>query len=263
MADDITQWLEGLGLGQYAQAFAENDIDFDVLPRLSDDHLEKLGLSLGDRLRLLDAVTALASDAPTPALPDAMSQSTDAIANTGERRRVAVLFVDLVGFTRLSNATDPEEVHDLLGTYFEAVDRVVIDHGGHIDKHIGDAVMGVFGAPISHGNDTERAVRAALEVHSALEEITRNLGREFRAHIGIATGEVVASGTGSSDHREYTVTGSSVNLASRLVSVAQPGETLLSDAARREVAQIADCTLHGEVSVKGFDQPIRAWCVRS
>src|SRR5690242_4184031 len=90
-------------------------------------------------------------------------------SSAGERRQVTVLFADITGYTRLSSQIDPEELHALLGRYFGLVDRVIRDFGGTVDKHIGDAVMGVFGAPVSHGNDPERAVRAALGIHEAMQ----------------------------------------------------------------------------------------------
>src|SRR4029077_2611413 len=87
-------------------------------------------------------------------------------ASAGERRQVAVLFADLAGYTRLSSALDAEEVHRILTRYFELADGAVERLGGTIDKHVGDAVMAVFGAPVAHGNDVERALRAALEIHA-------------------------------------------------------------------------------------------------
>src|SRR6478735_1515727 len=93
-------------------------------------------------------------------------------AAAGERRQVTVLFADITGYTRLSSEIDPEELHALLGRYFDVVDGIIRDFGGTVDKHIGDAVMGVFGAPVSHGNDPERAVRAALSIHEAMQGLS-------------------------------------------------------------------------------------------
>ncbi|MDP6707876.1 MAG: adenylate/guanylate cyclase domain-containing protein, partial [Alphaproteobacteria bacterium] len=121
---------------------------------------------------------------------------------SAERRQITVLFADLSGFTRLTSELDAEETHALLNCFFAAVDQVVEHYGGSIDKHIGDAVMAVFGAPVAHTNDPERAVRAALDIHGAVAELEPPLD----VHIGIASGQVVASGTGSAQHQEYTVT---------------------------------------------------------
>src|SRR5438094_1193954 len=124
-----------------------------------------------------------------------------------ERRPVAIMFADLCGYTELSSTLDPEEMHRVLGRYFELIDAVVVRFGGSIDKHVGDAVMAVFGAPVAHGNDVERAVRAGCEVHNAMRTLAAELGRPLAAHVGIASGEVVAAATGSAAHREYTMTG--------------------------------------------------------
>jgi class 3 adenylate cyclase len=125
----------------------------------------------------------------------------------GDRRPVTVLFCDLVGYTRLSSELDPEDVHTLLERFFTLVDAIVERFGGTIDKHIGDAAMALFGAPVAHGNDAERAVRAALEIHASLPGLDSGSAIPLAAHIGVATGEVVASSVGSRSHRGYTVTG--------------------------------------------------------
>ena len=173
----------------------------------------------------------------------------------GERRQVTVLFADLSGYTRLSQDRDAEETHALLGQYFEVADGVVDRYGGHVDKHIGDGVMAVFGAPIAHTNDSERAVRAALDIHREVGELNPPLV----VHIGIASGEVVASGLGSDAHHEYTVTGESVNLASRLQGLAAPGETLISKAVADAVAEQIVATKMDDVDIKGIEQPISVW----
>ena len=177
----------------------------------------------------------------------------------GERRQVTVLFADLSNFTGLSNDLGAEATHVLLNRYFETVDGIVEGYGGAIDKHIGDNVMAVFGAPIAHSNDPERAVRAALDIHEGMKGLSDELGRPLTAHIGIASGQVVACGTGSDAHREYTVTGETVNLASRLQDQAKAGETLISGSVRLTVSDVADCVAFGEVEVKGFSEPMPVW----
>jgi len=253
---DIASWLRSLGLEQYEQAFRDNALDSDVLPTLTDEHLKELGLSLGHRLRLLKAIAALrtiaAAQPPTEAPP-----LTSAMR--GERRQVTVLFADLVGYTALSNQLDAEEVHELLGSFFACADRIVEEHEGHIDKHIGDCVMAVFGAPIAHGNDAERAVRAALAIRDAMPELSARLGRPISVHVGVAGGQVLASGIGSVRHREYTVTGDTVNLASRLTDAAGSGEILISESVQRALAERLDCVEAGTLAVKGFVEPVRAW----
>lgn len=181
----------------------------------------------------------------------------------GERRQVTILFADITGYTRMSSELDPEELHALLERYFRMVDGLIRDFGGTVDKHIGDAVMGVFGAPVSHGNDPERAVRAALKIHQGMQVLSGELGRSLSVHIGIANGEVVAGSSGSDVHREYTVLGDAVNLASRLDGLAGAGETVVSSGIYRALTTLVDATSAGEVTVKGLAEPVRVYKVRS
>jgi class 3 adenylate cyclase/tetratricopeptide (TPR) repeat protein len=253
---EIAKWLEEIGLGEHAALFAENDIDVDLLPELTDDDLKELGLSLGHRKRLLRAVSDLQTATETAEAPAAAP--TPAEEPVGERRQVTVLFADLAGFTQLSSSLDAEDVHELLNRYFAAVDGVIERHGGHVDKHIGDALMAVFGAPVAHTNDPERAVRAALDIHAAVADLDPTLA----VHIGVASGNVVASGMGSESHSEYTVIGDAVNLAARLQDLAEGGETLISEAVQRSLADRLDGESRGEVAVKGLEEPVRVWQVR-
>src|SRR4029078_1883899 len=207
-------WLSRLGLKQYEPLFESNDIDAEVLPSLTAEDLISIGItSVGHRRKLLEAAAALKAERePTGSAKPSTQKTLSEVG--GERRQVAVLFADLVGYTTLAKALDAEEVHNLLGCFFDRVDRLVKEHGGHVDKHIGDCVMAVFGAPISHGNDAERAVRAALAIRDAMPELSDRVAHRLAVHIGVAGGQVVASGTGSETYREYTVTGDTVNLAS-------------------------------------------------
>jgi class 3 adenylate cyclase/predicted ATPase len=179
----------------------------------------------------------------------------------GERRQVTVLFADITGYTRLSSEIDPEELHALLGRYFALVDGLIADFGGTVDKHIGDAVMGVFGAPVSHGNDPERAVRASLAIHQGMQRLSEDLGRNLSVHIGVASGEVVAAATGSDVHREYTVLGDAVNLASRLDGIAKGGETMIAEGVQQSVADAIETEGVGEIQVKGLSNAVRVFRV--
>ncbi len=240
---DIRSWLANLGLGDHAPMFEENRIDFDVLAELTEADLRELGLPLGDRKRLIRAIEDLTSD--------------EAAEPEGERRQVAVLFADISGFTSLAAERDAEETHQLLNRFFAAVDVVVQGFGGNIDKHIGDAVMAVFGAPIAHTDDPERAVRAALAVHIAAAELEPPL----RVHIGVAAGQVVASRTGSAAHQEYTVTGDTVNLASRLTDLAKAGETLISASVQAELADRLEGESLGQRILPGLPETVAVFRV--
>src|SRR5690349_11650578 len=190
---DVAAFLESVGLRQYESVFAENDIDSSVLAHLTDLDLKELGVaSLGHRKRLLTAIAALGTAAPS------VSASICSAA-PGERRQVSILFADLSGFTALSQLLDPEELHDLISRYTRLADGIVIGYGGTVDKHIGDEVMALFGAPRAHDDDPLRAARAALDIHDALTRLSESAGRPLRAHVGIASGEVVAGSLGRAD----------------------------------------------------------------
>jgi class 3 adenylate cyclase/tetratricopeptide (TPR) repeat protein len=256
---DVGAWLKELGLEEYGEAFAKNGVDASLLSELTNEDLKDLGiLRLADRKRLLWAIAHLGGgDRPVAARPGLPSVSE------GERRQVTVLFADIAGYTRLAGELGPEQTHTVLNRYFEVVDGIVESYGGRVDKHIGDCVMAVFGAPVAHDDDPMRAVRTALDIHDRLSILAGETGRPLQAHVGIANGQVVASGTGSDTHREYTVTGDSVNLACRLQDKAEPGHTLISDALHRAVADHVDCVLLGEVAVKGIKGPVPVWRVLS
>ncbi|UPJ62888.1 adenylate/guanylate cyclase domain-containing protein [Bradyrhizobium sp. 191] len=261
---NVTAWLHGLGLGRYEQAFRENDIDASVLARLTGDDLIGIGVaSVGHRRKLLTAIAEL-RDGPTPTprpVPSAPA-ATPRLASPlpdAERRQVTVLFADIAGYTKLADELDAEEVHTLLESFFDLADASVVDHGGTVDKHIGDCVMAVFGAPVAYGNDPERCVQAALDIGSRMPVVAADLARPISVHIGIASGEVMASDTGSARHVEYTVTGESVNLASRLKDMAPPGEIFISDSLYRALAERVDCSDVGELTIKGLAKPVRVW----
>ncbi len=251
----LEAWLTDLGLERYANAFAENGVDLPLLPELTNEDLKDLGIDrLVDRKMLLKAIASISESEDAPeAEPAAVS------TGEGERRQVTVLFADIADFTALSERLGAEATHDILNRYFEAADRVVEQFGGSIDKHIGDNVMAVFGAPVAHDDDPERAVRAALAIHDAAGAIELPGGVELRLHIGIASGRVVASGTGSDSHREYTVTGDSVNLASRLTDMAARGETLISEAAQRALSGRIECDDLGPRLIEGLPEPMTVW----
>src|SRR6202166_3547492 len=170
-----------------------------------------------------------------------------------------LLFCDLVGCTPLSSVLDPEDVHALLQQFFALVDATVDRFGGTIDKHIGDAAMALFGAPLARGNDAERAVRAALEIQASVPALASGLPSVLAVHIGIATGEVVASSVGSQHHRGYTVTGEAANIAARLLEKAVSGETLVSDDVYKATNHVVSYEPLGPLALKGVGHPVEAW----
>src|SRR5215831_4929768 len=150
----IADWLEKLGLGQYAQGFAENDISFVVLPDLTDQDLEKIGVaSLGHRRQLLRAIAEL-KGAPEPCT---VATAPVAPHDTAERRQVTVMFSDLVGSTALSARMDPEDLREVISAYQKCVAETVGRFGGYVAKYMGDGVLIYFGYPQAHEDDAERA----------------------------------------------------------------------------------------------------------
>ena len=161
---DVGAWLRGLGLGQYEQAFRDNDVDAGLLPTLTADDLRELGVaSLGHRKRLLAAIAALSPSAPIASVPLPASAGPRA-----ERRQLTVMFVDLVGSTALSARLDPEEMGKVLRAYQDAVAGEVLRWEGHVAKFMGDGVLAYFGWPRAHEDEAERAVRAGLEIAGAV-----------------------------------------------------------------------------------------------
>ena len=179
----------------------------------------------------------------------------------GEKRPVTVLFCDIRGFTTLSASMEPAEVIEMLNEHMTAMTRVVYEHGGVVDKFVGDLVMAVFGAPQSKPDDCAHAVRCAL---SMVEERRLLNGRsqwKLSIGLGIATGEAVAGCMGSPDRLDYTVLGERVNLAARLCGEARPDEILADDATATGAADTADFRPAGPLMLKGYQMPVTGWVV--
>src|SRR5271156_5580242 len=163
----ITDWLEKLGLGQYAQRFAENGIDVSVLPHLTDQDLEKLGVLLGHRRKMLAAIGELIGAAPATHEPAGRAERKP--HDTAERRQVTVMFSDLVGSTALSARVDPEDLREVISAYQKVVAETVSSFGGFVAKYMGDGVLIYFGYPQAHEDDAERAVRIEVRPTPALK----------------------------------------------------------------------------------------------
>ncbi len=189
---------------------------------------------------------------PKGGVPGVEVRPTEAAGPVAERRLVSVLFADIVGFTPFAAERDPEEVRELLSRYFDLSREVIERHGGTVEKFIGDAVMAVWGAPTSHEDDAERAVRTGLELLSAV----RSLGPEIQARAGILTGE--AAVTLGALH-EGMVAGDLVNTASRLQSAAPPGTVLVGEATMRAASGGIAFEEAGEQTLKGKAAPVPAW----
>src|SRR6516165_7230044 len=186
-AMDVGGWLRSLGLGQYEALFRASEIDADILPELTDVDLEKLGVPLGHRKRLLRAISGLTA-AETLAAPSAATgpKSQDA----AERRQLTVMFCDLVGSTELSSRLDPEDYREVIGDYHRVVAAVVRSFDGFVAKYMGDGVLAYFAYPRAQEDDAERAIRAGLGVVDAVGRLDVK-STALQARVGIATGMVV------------------------------------------------------------------------
>lgn len=264
MSSDIKEWLEQNGLGEHAEAFVANEIDLDAARDLTENDLRELGIAMGPRKKLIRAIDALSlGEKPEIIVPQPAVSVAEPEAKPvgGERRQVTVLFADISGYTKMSSDMDAEEIHALISTYFRVVDDIIESFGGSVDKHIGDSTMAVFGAPVAYGNDPERAVRAAVAIHQAMPGISDEVGRTIKAHIGVASGQVVASGIGSDGH--YTVTGDSVNLASRLTDKASADETYISATVQLAVGSQCISDPLGALELKGIPEPVLSFRLRT
>ncbi|MHB8464435.1 MAG: AAA family ATPase [Acidimicrobiales bacterium] len=176
---------------------------------------------------------------------------------TDERRLVSVLFADLVGYTTLAESRDPETVKNLVDSCFERLVADVVAFGGVVDKIIGDAIVALFGAPIAHEDDPERAVRAALRMQETLAHEAHRFGLELRMRVGVNTGEVLVGTLRAGG--DYTAMGDVVNTASRLQVLALPGQVLVGPATHAATAGSFRYESLGLLRAKGRDEPVPAW----
>ena len=214
----IAEWLEKLGMSEYAQRFAENKIDVSVLRHLTDQDLKDIGVPLGHRRKMLAAISEVAADTasePKVFEPEPKPQET------AERRQITVLFSDLVGSTALSARMDPEDLREAISAYQKCVAETVQHFGGFVAKYMGDGVLVYFGYPQAHEDDAERAVRAGLELIQAVGGLKS--GAPLQTRVGVATGLVVVGDLiGSGEAQERGIVGETPNLAARLQGVAEP-----------------------------------------
>jgi len=255
---DIEAWLQGLGLERYAPAFRDNEIDWEVLPKLTSEDLREIGVAaIGHRRKLLDAVAALGASMPTAAVTEGVSDS--AASADAERRQLTVMFCDLVGSTALAARLDPEDLREVIAAYHRAVADVVRSFEGFVAKYMGDGVLVYFGYPRAHEDDAERAVRAGLSVIGAvgrLDPVT------LQARVGIATGLVIVGDLiGEGSAQEQSVVGETPNLAARLQALAEPDAVVIAAGTRRLVGNLFEYSDLGAVEVKGLAAPVPAWQV--
>jgi class 3 adenylate cyclase/tetratricopeptide (TPR) repeat protein len=254
----IADWLASIGLGEYAECFAENAIDISVLPDLTDQDLKDLGIKLGDRRKLLRAV----SDLNRPAHAPAEAGGKLAPRGEAERRQLTIMFCDLVGSTALTARLDPEDMWQVIASYHECISHVVGRYGGKIARYMGDGVLIYFGYPQAREDDAVQAVRAALALLDAITNLRTNVEGGLQARIGLATGTVVVSELLIDEAPvEQATVGETPNLAARLQALAEPGTILICPRTRRLTGGHFNYRDLGPVALKGWAEVVPVWQV--
>ncbi len=253
---DVGAWLKGVGFERYEAAFRDNGIDEAVLPHLTVDDLKEIGVAtVGDRRKLLAAIAALASPAPSDvrAGPQPPPTPKKAPEHSAERRPITVMFCDLVGSTALASRLDAEDWRNLVGAYLDEASAAVTGLGGHVLKKLGDGLMALFGYPQAQENDAERAVRAALAIQRALADLNARNARsgapELSARIGLETGPVVVDAAGE-------VFGEAPNVAARVQAAAEPGTVLVTASVQRQTAGLFVVEDKGAWELRGVSAPV-------
>jgi class 3 adenylate cyclase len=264
MSDSVADWLEQLGLGQYARAFDDNAIAFEHLAELDHETLKEIGVrAVGHRMTILKAAMRSAeasSDGSVRESAETSSASTARPKSRAELRQLSVMFCDLVGSTALSERLDLEQYRELLGTYQDAARSAIEGYGGYIARYMGDGLLVYFGYPTASEDDAERAVRAGLAVVERVRALPVCDGIELQVRVGIATGRVVAGDiVGEGVSEEHAVLGETPNLAARLQGLATPNRVVISETTKHLVEGRFDLAALDPQRVKGIRDPVRPY----
>jgi class 3 adenylate cyclase/tetratricopeptide (TPR) repeat protein len=247
-AGPLSDWLKAHDLERFLGIFEENEVDLTTLRMLTEADLNELGLPFGPRKRIINLLREEKSLEKTGA-----AHQVD--ASTSERRQLTVLFCDMVGFTKLSYKLDPEAMQVILRNYEEACETCVNRYEGYVFRVLGDGVVAFFGFPLAHEAESERAVRAGLDIVDAIAQLhTPGAGR-LQVRIGITSGmAVIASG-------ERNAVGETINLAARLQTIAKPGSVVVSESVRRMAGGGFEYEYLGEKELKGVAGPTKVYRV--
>ena len=250
---DIAKWLAMLGLQKYLSVFETAEIDLASLPYLTENDLKNLGLPIGPIRKVIAAQAAL--------FPSPHAQFLDH-PNSPERRHVTLMFIDLVGSTKLSVQNDPEILIQLLNVYKDIVTAEITRSGGTVAKYLGDGVLAYFGWPHAREDSAECGIRCALQIIDHVKTIPAPDANPLLCRISLATGLVVIGGTtGTGNAREDKIAGMALNLAARLQSLASPGSIVMDESTHRLVGQLFNCESLGDCKIDGFDSLTEVWRV--
>jgi class 3 adenylate cyclase/tetratricopeptide (TPR) repeat protein len=255
---DLASWLEAIGLSTHLELFRQHSLDLDVVLDLTEKDLLKLGLPLGDCKRFLRQSAPLDM---RRALQSTRGSDHESQGRAPERRRLTILYCDLVDSTALASRLDPEELGPIIGRYLQIVEGIVQRYGGYIDRLVGDGMLVCFGWPVANEDQVERAAAAGLEIVRDVGGLEVGAGGYLNCRVGIATGDVVVGEIFGGKRRWETVVGSTPNLAARLQSIA-PSQAVLVDAATYDGLKagfvLEELPL---LTLKGFLEPVHAWRV--
>lgn len=260
LRDELTQWLDQLGLGHLADLLIAHEVTVDLLPSLTDGDLKEVGLPLGARRIILGKLATRDSDDRQQGHFRSLQRQA-----TAERRQLTLLFCDLADSTALSTRLDPEDLGEIINAYQQACSLPIKLFDGHIARYVGDGILVYFGYPVAHADDAERAVRAGLGIVDAIAKLNARIGAgknvQLGVRVGIATGLVVVGDIiGENSVEKDAVVGLAPNLAARLQGLAQPGSVVVSDVTR-QLARSFNYTSLGEQVLKGIDGPTMVWRV--
>ncbi len=268
----VSSWLESLGLDRYREVFLQNAITWNVLSDLKDEDLTSLGVLLGHRKVLLRAIAQLphrGDSGHTASRPSAITNQIAPFSSNrdrAERRRLTVMFCDLVGSTVLARRLDPEDLQEVIRRFFDTCSEAICGFNGYVAKYMGDGLLAYFGYPRAHEYDAERAIHAGLAMLDRVKTFPQQLSSsqepEIAVRIGIATGQVIVGEViGQETAKERSVFGETPHLAARLQALAAPNQLVIDSVTKRLVGSEFECMDHGTFSLKGFDTPIQVWAV--
>jgi class 3 adenylate cyclase len=283
MSVKVSEWLENLGLGQYASTFEGNDIGWDLLDEIDQETLKDIGVnSAGHRLQILKAAknlhleettlspastTADTTEAPPPE-PDAQAmggEDTTAWTRTpGERKPVTMLFADIVSSTALTEKLDAEDAHGLLYGATQLMCQSVENHKGTVCRFMGDGIMAMFGAPVASERHALEACYAAMDMQASVRDYTSELKSShdtgIQIRVGLHSGEVVVLEVGDDpDKPEYDASGPTVPLAARMEQSADAGTILITESTRALAGHLIETDGQPSISVKGISEPVSVY----
>jgi class 3 adenylate cyclase len=251
----VRDWLENLSLGQYADAFEENEIDMSLLPQVDDQALKDIGVTItGHRLRLRSAISKFVD--ATESGPEGRGENGSPVTSAaveGERRQLTVLFCDMVGFTELASRLDPEILQNIIRVYEDTCAASITRYEGYVYQRLGDGIVAFFGYPLAHEGEAERAIRAGLDIIEAFADLDVAEVGHLQVRIGIATGLVVVASA------EKGAVGETMNLASRLQNIAKVDTIVVSERVHQLAGGSFDYEDLGEHALKGIARPTHAY----